>query len=198
MKQDSRLAKIESDVRGFVRASYPDMVVRAEYWTPDSSRIALFFIDQRFAGLYPRQRYHNLVHLIPKDYYDRFLADTVWFELTPGESAEEVEEDPDEEFIASITPDVLGSLQARDFFARLDDVFCPTNSITPGEVCSRDFRHAKRTLQHCGFEESDWSDVFQVLMGQGAFCDCEILYNAATESRLKSQYWQRRAHENRS
>jgi hypothetical protein len=37
--------------------------------------------------------------------------------------------------------------------------------------------------------------VFHVLMAQGAFCDCEILYNIATESRLKSQYWQRKAHE---
>lgn len=57
---DSLLAKIESAVRGFVRASYRDMEVRAEYWTPDPSRIALFFIDERFKGLYPRQRYHYL------------------------------------------------------------------------------------------------------------------------------------------
>lgn len=107
-------------------------------------------------------------------------------------------DDPDEEFIASIAPDVLSSLQARDFFARLDDVFCPPNSITGAQVCSWDFRHAKATLQHCGFEESDWSEVFHVLMGQGAFCECEILYNVATQSRLKSQHWQHRAHEIRT
>jgi len=195
---DSRLAQIESDVRGFVRASYPDMVVRAEYWTPDPSRIALFFIDERFAELYQRQRYHYLVHLIPKNYYDSVLADTVWFELSPGQRTEDIEEDPDEEFIASITPDVLGCLQTRGFFTQLDDVFCPASDITSGQVCSGDFRHAKRTLQNCGFEASDWSDVFHVLMGQGAFCDCEILYNVATESRLKSHYWRRRAHETRS
>src|SRR5215469_15683273 len=192
---DSRLAQIESDVRGFVRASYPDMVVRAEYWTPDPSRIALFFIDERFAELYQRQRYHYLVHLIPKNYYDSVLADTVWFELSPGQRAEDIEEDPDEELIASITPDVLRSLQARGFFTELDDTLCPANTTTPRRMCSGDFRHAKRTLQHCGFQESDWSDVFHVLMGQGAFCDCEILYNAATDSRLKSQYWKSRAHE---
>src|ERR1700693_1685966 len=98
---DSFLAKIESDVRGFVRASYPDMVVRAEYWTPDPSRIALSFVDERFRGLYPRQRYHYLAHLIPKDYYDSFLADMVWFELTPGERTEDIAEDPDEELIES-------------------------------------------------------------------------------------------------
>jgi len=109
--QDIRLAKIESDIRGFVRASYPEMVVRAEYWEQDPSRIALFFIDERFRGLYPRQRYHYIVHLIPKDYYDSTLADTQWFELTPDERPEEVGDDPDEEFIASITSDVMGVLQ---------------------------------------------------------------------------------------
>ena len=154
----------------------------------------MFFVDERFRGLYRRQRYHYLVHLIPKDYDDCFLADAMWFELTPGERPEEIEEDPDEELIASITPDVLASLQESGFFASLDDTLCPTNSATPPQTCSGDFRHAKETLQHCGFEESDWSDVFHVLMRQGAFCDCEIPYNAATESRLRSKYWERRSH----
>ena len=192
---DSRLAKIESDIRGFVRASYPEMVVRAEYWAKDPSRIALFFIDDRFKTLYPRQRYHYIVHLIPKDYYDSALADAVWFELTPGEHPEMVEDDPDEKLIASITPDVMGALQEKGFFTGLDETLCPNSSATQGRICSGDFRYAKQALQRCGFEESDWSDVFHVLMKQGAFCDCEILYNAMTESRLKTQYWQRRSHQ---
>ena len=195
MMHDNRLAKLESDVREFVRASDPAMIVRAEYWAKDTSRIALFFVDERFKGLYPRQRYHYLMHLIPKDYYDSFLSDAVWFELSPGQRPEDVEEDPNEEFIASITPDVLSSLRERGFFSELDNMFCPHKSMTSPQSCFGDFRHAKRTLQRCGFEESDWSDVFHVLMGQGAFCDCEILYNAAAESRLRSQHWQRRAHE---
>lgn len=190
---DRALAKIESDVRGFIRASYPDMIVRAEYWRQDPSRIALFFIDERFRELYPRQRYHHLVHLIPREYYDSFLADAVWFELTPEQGSEDIEEDPDEDFIKSITPDVMRSLQARGFFAQLDDVLCPANGTTPLDACCGDFRHAKKALRHCGFEESDWSAVFHVLMGKGAFCDCEILYNTVTASRLKSQYWKGRA-----
>jgi hypothetical protein len=115
---DSPLAKIETDIRGFVRASHPDMVVHAEHWKEDPSRIALFFIDEHFDGLYPRQRYHYLVHLIPKDYYDSFLAGTVWFELTPGQRPEDIEEDPDQDLIESITPNVLRSLQEKGFFAR--------------------------------------------------------------------------------
>ena len=112
---DSRLAKIESDIRGFVRASYPEMVVRAEYWAKDPSRIALFFIDERFRTLYPRQRYHYLVHLIPKDYYDSMLADTVWFELTPEERPEMVEDDPDEELIRRLR-DVWDRRQSPEEF----------------------------------------------------------------------------------
>ena len=118
----------------------------------------------------------------------------MWFELTPEESPETVEYDPDEKLIASITPDVIGALQAKGFFAALDEMFFHNGAAEP-KSCSGDFRYAKQALQSCGFEESDWSDVFHVLMGQGAFCDCEILYNAATESRLKTQYWQRRSHE---
>jgi len=190
---DTSLAKIESEVRGFVRSSYPDMVVRAEYWVSDPARIALFFTDEKFRGLYRRQRYHYLVHLIPKDYYESFLADTTWFELAPGERPEDFEAEPDEEIIDSIAPDVLRTLQKKDFFTKLDDLFCPAKDTIP-QLCSGDFRHAKKILQRCGFEPSDWSDVFHVLMGQGAYCDCEIVYNAAPESRLKSQYWQGRGH----
>ena len=193
--RNSLLAKIESGIRGFVRASYPEMVVRAEFWAKDPSRIALFFIDERFRPLYRRQRHHYLVHLIPKEYYESVLADTVWFELTPEEHPEAVQDDPDDELIASITPDVMAVLREKGFFAALDEIFCPKSSATPAQTCSGDFRYAKQALQRCAFDESDWSDIFHVLMGQGAFCDCEILYNAATESRLKTQYWQRRSHE---
>jgi hypothetical protein len=191
---DSRLTQIEAEIRGFVQASYPDMIVRAECWAEDPSRIALFFVDERFRTLYQRQRYHYLVHLIPKDYYDAKLADTLWFELAPGELPEMVEDDPDDKFIASITSDVLAVLQEGGFFAALDEMFCPKSAATQAQACSSDFRYAKQALQLCGFEESDWSDVFHVLMAQGAFCDCEILYNAATESRLKAQYWQKEVH----
>jgi hypothetical protein len=84
--QEARLTKIASDVREFMRASYPDMIVRAEYWTQDPSRIAVYFIDERFRGLYPRQRYHYVVQLIPKAYYGTFLAQRIRYGLSllPG------------------------------------------------------------------------------------------------------------------
>ena len=192
--QDGQLARIASEITGFVRGSYPEMTVRAENWEQDPSRIAVFFIERRFEGLYRRQRYHFLVHLIPKDYYETVLADAIWFELTPDEGIDTLADDPDEDLIASITQDVVGVLLARRFFAELDELFCPQDCATNSQACSGDFRHAKKVLQICGFEESHWSDVFHVLMAQGAFCDCEILYNVAPESRLKAERWRHQSH----
>jgi len=171
------------------------MIVRAEFWAKDPSRIALFFVDERFRGLYRRQRYHHLMHLIPKDYYDRHLADTLWFELTPEENPEDLEDEPDEELIESITPDVIGVLQKTHFFAALDDLFLDARDADCPVSCSGDFRSAKSILRRCGIDEGDWSEVFHVLMGRGAFCDCEILLNAAPESRLMGQRWKRISHE---
>jgi hypothetical protein len=187
MPKDGRLSRIESDVRQFVRGAYPAMIVRAEYWSNDPSRIALFFIDDRFKGLYPGQRYHYLVHLIPEEYYRSTLADSVWFELTPGEDPECIEY-PDELLIAEIKPHVLKALQQSGFFASLDELVYPKDDAHRRE-CSGDFRHSKQVLGKCGFGESDWSDVFHVLMAEGAYCDCEVLYNVAPESRLRADYW---------
>jgi hypothetical protein len=153
-----------------------------------SSRIALYFIDERFRGLYPRQRYHYLVHLIPDEYYRSNLADSVWFELTPGEDPETIEY-ADEQLIAEIKPHVLGALQHSGFFTVLEKLVYPRDGDSHRRECSGDFRHSNQVLQALGFAESEWSDVFHVLMDEGAFCDCEVLYNVAPESRLRADYW---------
>jgi hypothetical protein len=195
---DDRLTMIESDIRGFLLPSYPEIIVRAEHWASDPSRIALYFIDEKFRGLYRRQRYHYLVSLIPTDYYRENLADSVWFELAPGERPEELVF-PDEDLIAAIAPDVLGSLQTSGFIAALDESLCPVSVNSAVKSCAGDFRLAKQALEACGFDESDWSDVFHVLMERGAFCDCEILYNATEENRFKARHWkaqyERRSHQ---
>ena len=185
---DQRLATIESDLRRFVHPAYPGMVVRADHWPLDPSRIALYFIDERFRELYPGQRYHCLVHLIPEDYYRAHLADSVWFELAPGENPESIEH-PDDELIAAIKQDVLAALKACGFFAALDEMLYPKDANSSRQDCSGDFRHSKQVLERCGIAQPDWHDVFHVLMAEGAFCDCEVLYNVAPESRLRATYW---------
>jgi hypothetical protein len=186
--------QLEADIRGFVRAAYPNIEVRVERWSDDPGRTAVYFTEARFASLYPLQRYHYLRNLIPQDYYDRHLADTEWFELAPGERPEDLEY-PDSELIGDITPDVMRALLGARIFAALDDLLCPADASHPRQPCHGDFRHARAILLARGFTQDELFDVFHVLMARGGYCDCEILYNAVEESRLKAEYWRARAAE---
>jgi len=186
------LQQLETDIRNFVRGAYPNMEVRVEPWTDDPTRPAIYFTEAQFASLYPAQRYHYLRHLIPEDYYQRNLANTEWFELAPGERAEDLEY-PDSEVIEDITPDVMRCLFGARVFEALDDALCPTDASAPRQECHGDFRHARAVLLARRFREDELFDVFHVLMARGGYCDCEILYNAVETSRLKAEYWRARA-----
>ncbi|HYC30875.1 MAG TPA: DUF2695 domain-containing protein [Gemmatimonadales bacterium] len=184
--------RLEADILDFVREAYPRMQVRVEPWADDPTRLAIHFIEAQFAPLYPAQRYHHLRHLIPADYYDRHLTDTEWFELAPGERPDDLRY-PDDELIADITPDVMRVVLGTRVFEALDDLLCPRDASEPRARCHGDYRHARAVLLARGFQEDELFDVFHVLMARGGYCDCEILYNAADESRLKAEYWRARA-----
>ncbi len=94
----------------------------------------------------------------------------------------------DEQYIAEISSAVLNVLRKRKFFQALDDILAPVSS--KAESCHGDFRHSKKVLKRIGLTTSDdWSDVSGVLQAHGGFCDCEVLYNVADQSRLASNYW---------
>jgi hypothetical protein len=103
----------------------------------------------------------------------------------------------DDEFVASIAPDVMRALTASGFFIALDEIFCPTEKSLLAAVCHGhgDYRNSKQLLLSHGFDESDFSDVLSVLAARGGYCDCEILYNVAESSRLKAKYWKAQARE---
>ena len=107
--------------------------------------------------------------------------------LAPSESPE-TPRLPDDDLIASITPDASLALKNRGFFNVLDDTLCPVSPSLEAVRCKADFSNSRAALLACGFPESDYADVFGVLMSLGAFCDCEVLYNVAEENRLKSRY----------
>ena len=186
------LKQLQADILGFVRRAYPNIDVRVEPWTDDPTRVAVFFTDAQFAALYPSQRYHYLRHLIPDDYYDQHLVDSEWFELAPGEGPEQLQY-PDSELIADITPAVLRVLKRVRFFEALDDVLCPDEASAARQPCYGDYRHARAVLRARGLRDEEFFDVFHVLMAHGGYCDCEILLNAADETRLKTEYWKARA-----
>lgn len=186
------LHELEEDIRRFLSPDYPNIEVRAERRADDPQRVAMYFVEEKFASLYPSQRYHYLRHLIPEDYYDRHLADTEWFELAPGEKPEDLEY-PDNELIDHITPDVMRALLGARVFDALDDALCPADPSLPRKPCHGDYRNARAVLLARGFKEKELFDVFHVLMARGGYCDCEILYNAVDSSRLKAEYWRARA-----
>ena len=185
-------AALASQLKAFVSASYPNMDIVVSELEEDPSRLALFFTEERFSVLYPLQRYHYLVHLIPADFVEAHLAGAIWHELAPGETPDDLRY-PDPELIEDISQDVLNVLGRSGFFALLDKLFLPEESTCKPGRCHGDFRHSKKILEQLTFSAEDQFDVLHVLMARGGYCDCEILYNAAPESRLRAAYWTARA-----
>jgi hypothetical protein len=66
----------------FVKPSYPEMLIDV---IDRAGKRELYFTEKKFAALYPMQRYHYLINLVPTGFYESELANTVWFELAPGE-----------------------------------------------------------------------------------------------------------------
>jgi Protein of unknown function (DUF2695) len=93
--------------------------------------------------------------------------------------------------VSDIAPYVLEVLEARKFFALLDEDFWPSHLTSP-LACDHTLRRTGRILQSLGMDSEDQDEVILVVMSRGACCDCEILYNVAEESRLKARYWKSR------
>lgn len=161
-------------------------------WDHDATRMAIYFIDPKFALIYPYQRWHYLTHLIPADYQKQYLENSVWFELAPGENPEDLRY-PDRELIDSITPDIMKCLRGAGFFEFLDEVMLPKDSDHERAKCWGDYRNSRPILLSRGLKEDELFDVFHVLMLQGGLCDCEILYNVVEQSRLRAEYWSARS-----
>ncbi len=84
-------------------------------------------------------------------------------------------------------------LTTRGFFEELDNRFCPKDHGLPRALCDHSYAISESILAERGFHADDFADIFEVLRSKGGFCDCEILYNAVEESRLKAEYWKARA-----
>ena len=91
----------------------------------------------------------------------------------------------DDELVYDIAPDVLAVLEQERFFERL----CPSDPSQQREKCLGSYEIAIGILHDVGIDSEHIQDVIAVLHSKGACCDCEVLYNVAEESRLKSEYW---------
>jgi hypothetical protein len=183
--------ELTAATKAFLVGEYPDIAVQV--LDPDSSRPRrkVSFRSAKFTDLYPLQRYHYILHHVPADFYREHLADAEWYELAPGESEQDLVY-PDEQVIREITDDVNRCLLCSGFFRRLDDLMCPEDAAQAPAPCHGDFRLARAALAESGFRPEEYFDVLHVLMAQGGYCDCELLYNAGPDNRLKARYWKDR------
>lgn len=166
----------------FVKSSYPDIKINVVD-TAENVR-QLYFIDDKFEVLYPKQRYHFLTHLISSDFYEQHLQDTELFELAPNENPDDLDYH-DQETIDEIKGPIISILRDKvNFVAILDKEFASQTV-----KCNGDFRCSKRILTELKFSEEDQFDIFHVLMSEGGYCDCEILYNVFKESEYSKKYW---------
>jgi hypothetical protein len=110
-----------------------------------------------------------------------------------GSSAQTDDSDSQAEFIDAISSNVLGVLEKERFFSRLDDLFSPIDPLIERAKCGHSFDRSIDVLRDLGMDSDDVEDVLAVLRSRGGCCDCEVLYNVADESRLKSEYWKARA-----
>lgn len=165
----------------FIKPTYPS--INIEVTDTDNER-QIHFTDEKFKDLFPLQRYHYLVHLIPDEFFEEHLSEATWFELAPGESSEDLNY-LDQEDIAGIKNIILEVLKVKvDFVKKLDTLFCSEST-----KCFGDFRHSKKILSELDFSEDEQFDIFHVLMHEGGYCDCEILYNVFRESEYAQKYW---------
>lgn len=93
-----------------------------------------------------------------------------------------------DKFIADITPDVMGVLQKKNFFAQLEEQLFPSESVDISN-CKHDFSITERLAKELGFDKADIDDIVDVMRAKGGCCDCEIVLNAAPESRVREKYW---------
>jgi hypothetical protein len=99
----------------------------------------------------------------------------------------------DAELINAITPDVLAVLARKRFFQALDDRMCPVDGVLQRFHCNGTHAISVIVLGQLGLDSDEIADIIRVLFSIGGCCDCEILFNIAGASRLKSEYWRARA-----
>ncbi|HLK29282.1 MAG TPA: DUF2695 domain-containing protein [Puia sp.] len=174
--------ELQDKLYEFIKPIYPDIKINV---TDTSENVRqLYFIDDKFEVLYPMQRYHYLTHLIPSDFYEQNLQETEWFELAPNENPDDLD-CLDQATIDEIKEPILSILKDKiGFVTLLDKEF-----ISQNVKCFGDFRHSKSILTDLKFSDEDQFDIFHVLMNEGGYCDCEILYNVFKESEYSKRYW---------
>jgi len=127
-----------------------------------------------FDGLLPEERFHRVFHVIPESFYEKHLRRCIWFELGSEESVEDFLKLPRSDDVGDKEPEVVRKLTKAGFFEALAEEL----GADPTATCGGDFSTVRRILAAKRFSKPALRDALLVLMRNGAFCDCEALFNA--------------------
>jgi hypothetical protein len=106
--------------------------------------------------------------------------------------SEDQAEESFDEFIESITEDVLRVLSSQGFFCKIEGRVWP-DGPDGRKVCDGSFANAVDIATADGHSLEDQDDIFHVMRSRGGFCDCEIVLNVAPESAVRERYWKKKA-----
>lgn len=98
-----------------------------------------------------------------------------------------------DDLVNDIASDVLGVLERSRFFECLDERFYSIQGARVLQQCSGSHEVSTEILRDLKMNADDIRDILAVLRSRGGCCDCEVLYNVASESNLRSDYWKARA-----
>jgi hypothetical protein len=105
--------EITAKLLEYLTPYYPDMDI--DVVDEEDQKRHIYFTTRVFANRYPVQRNHNIIHNIPKDFYEAELTDTIWYELAPGENPDDLDY-LDDETIAEIEGTIYAILTERTTF----------------------------------------------------------------------------------
>jgi len=81
--------EITAKLLEYLTPYYPDMDI--DVVDEEDQKRHIYFTTRVFANRYPVQRNHNIIHNIPKDFYETELTETIWYELAPGENPDDLD-----------------------------------------------------------------------------------------------------------
>ncbi|MCP4592709.1 MAG: DUF2695 domain-containing protein [bacterium] len=173
MAKQNTHAKLQQRLAGMLAKQFPGITVevgRSERW----KRTALTFCWAGFDDLLPEERFHRLFHSIGEEFYEEHLRGCVWFELGSSESVDDFLKLPRSEDIHDREASVIEQLNQAGFFSTLAEEL----GAEPTATCGGDFSGVRRVLTTKDLSADILRDALLVLMRNGAFCDCEALFNA--------------------
>lgn len=130
-----------------------------------------------FAGLYPEQRFHHVVRVLPAELYETLRGNVVWFELAPGESAIHYMKMPRSEDIVGQEMGILKRLTEVKFFKQFEAKLMAKRQA-PSPL---DFIMAKQILADAGLSPEEIKRACLFFIRHGGYSDVQVFSNVMEE-----------------